>query len=64
MLLNQVGELQHEYTALGSGQELPGWVLEGLARGLDGSIDILLTGGIDGGDFSFVPVRVSYSVRD
>jgi hypothetical protein len=64
VLLNQVGELEHENTTLGSGQELPGRVLEGLARGLDGSIDILLTGGIDGGDFLFVTARVSYSVRN
>jgi hypothetical protein len=64
VLLDQVGELQHESTALGSGHQLPGRVLEGLARGLYGSIDILLAGGIDGGDLRFVTTRVSYSVRD
>jgi hypothetical protein len=47
VLLNQVGELDHQGTALSSRQLLPRRVLEGLAGGLDGNINILLAGGVD-----------------
>lgn len=59
VLLNQIGKLQHEGTAVGGRKLLPGGILKRLARGLDSSVDILLTGSIDGGDFRFVATHGS-----
>lgn len=55
VLLNQVGKLEHQVTTVGSGQSLPGRVLQGLACGLDSDINILLTSGINGSDLRLVP---------
>lgn len=45
--LHQLGQLGHEDAAVRGGEQLPRGVLESGARGADGSVNILLPGGLD-----------------
>lgn len=46
VLLNQVGQFEHQDTTISGWQQLPGGILESLASGLHSDINILLTGSI------------------
>lgn len=54
MLINQVGQLEHQIASLGSRQKLPGVSFEGIAGSLDREVDILLASGIDRSDLLLV----------
>lgn len=54
MLLDEIGQLQHQSSTLGSGKQLPGGVLQGLAGSLDSNINVLLTGSVNGSNFRLV----------
>lgn len=59
VLVNQVGQLEHQIASLGGGQKLPGVGLEGLTGRIDGDIDILFASGVDRGDLLLVTATVS-----
>jgi len=47
VLLDQVGQLEQQNTTVSGRQLLPRRVLQSLAGGLDGDINILLAGSVD-----------------